>query len=637
MIKNLLIVTVLLSTFIFHAKGQNISINVRVKEERKAISPYLYGRNNNFSNVFGSPTTARDIKLYKEAGLKFARENNGNNATKYNWKRKISSHPDWYNNVYDHDWDLVCKTVSENLPDVQTMFAFQLIGQVADNKDNNFNDWGYNQAKWWEGTAQNLAGGGIMKSTGTKAATEGDPSKYLVNWNADSTTDILNHWFGEGGMGFDKTKFQYWSMDNEPEIWSGTHDDIMPSQIPAADFMTNYFAVAKLARQKFPEIKLAAPITANEWQWYKYANENLKIDGQYYCWLEYFLKSVADEQKRSGVRLLDMVDIHWYPTESNAEQAVQSHRIFFDENYEYPGANGLKTISGSWDGTKNKEYIFKRINDWLTQYFGADHGITLGLSEFGSGTSDPDVNSVLYGSMIGTFANNGVELFTPWTWQTGMWETLHLYSRYSRTTKVKATSTDETKVSSYTSINASEDSLTLMLVNRDVNASQKITVKLNEFVVSSASYSLYELSDLPNTETFISHINNALKVKKMTISGNTFTITLPPLSTTAVLLKGEIDGEITLGSNEALETEDFTLFPNPSNGVFQLTMAQDDLSESEVTIYDLAGSKQAQYHWSHNINPVFTANATYLPAGVYTINVTNSKFSKSRTLVVKAN
>lgn len=75
------------------------------------------------------------------------------------------------------------------------MWAFQLIGWVAANNQNNFNDWNYNGSKWWEGVNQNLAGNGVLNPTGTKAKVEGNPKLYLEPWPADSSTAILSHWF----------------------------------------------------------------------------------------------------------------------------------------------------------------------------------------------------------------------------------------------------------------------------------------------------------------------------------------------------------------------------------------------------------------------------------------------------------
>ena len=439
-------------------RAQNITIQVNANEGRMPVSPYIFGRNNNLSDNPASPTSAANITLYKEAGLRFARENGGNNSTKYNWRRKLSSHPDWYNNVYDHSWDFASQDIQGRMPGLQVMWAFQLIGKAAGNKNNNFNDWAYNSSQWWNGVGQNLAGGGqVNPAGGSQALVNGNPDLYLENWNADSTTGILKRWFWPGGLGFNKNQFIYWSMDNEPEIWNGTHDDVMPSLLSASAFMDLYFAVAKQAREKFPQIKLTGPVPANEWQWYKWGDQSLTIDGKYYCWLEYFIKRVADEQKSSGIRLLDVLDIHWYPSESSNADLVQLHRVFYDETYVYPGANGVKTVNGGWDTSQNKEYIFKRISAWLLLHFGENHGITLALTENDISSSNPNIVSVVYASMLGTFADNGVEIFTPWSWKTGMWETLHLFSRYTKATKVKTTSSNDATVSGYSTVNSSND------------------------------------------------------------------------------------------------------------------------------------------------------------------------------------
>ncbi|MFI5163610.1 MAG: glycoside hydrolase family 44 protein, partial [Bacteroidia bacterium] len=243
--------------------AQVVTIHVDASQGRKAISPYIYGKNNNISDDPGSPTTAAEWKLMREAGLRFTRENGGNNATKYNWRLKLSSHPDWYNNVYAHNWDYAAKMLSDSMPGVQGMWAFQLIGKAASNTSHNFNDYAYNGSTWWSGVCQNLAGGGVANAAGTcTATTNGNPNLYLENWTADSTVGILDHWFGTGGLNYNQNNIRYWSMDNEPDIWNSTHDDVMPAQPAAEAFMQLYFAAAKKARAKFPNIKLCGPVPA---------------------------------------------------------------------------------------------------------------------------------------------------------------------------------------------------------------------------------------------------------------------------------------------------------------------------------------------------------------------------------------
>jgi hypothetical protein len=509
---------------------------------RKAISPCLYGRNNSLSDNPKKPRTAQDWQRLRDAGVRLFRENGGNNATKYNWVLKLSSHPDWYNNVYAHDWDFAATSLQANLPEAAGMWAFQLIGKAAANTGHNFNDWGYNHSQWWSGVSNNWAGGGGPLPGGGQK--EGDPNLYLMDWSAADTTAILGHWFEPNGLALDPNQFRYWNMDNEPEIWSGTHDDVYPRQPPVEDFLRAYFAVARLARARCPGIKLAGPVAANEWQWYNWDNNRIAAGGQYYTWLEYFIKRVAEEQQASGVRLLDVLDLHFYPGESKPEDIVQLHRVWFDESYAYPGANGVRRLGKSgWDTSITGEYIFTRCRRWLEQYMGPDHGVTFGVSEMGINGDNPNVTAVWYASTLGVFADEGVELFTPWSWKVGMWEVLHLFSRYQQPIRVQTTPDRQDPVGVCASINDANDALTILLVNRSLSASTSTRVVVSNFAAPDGQYQLLRLANLPATETFLSHTANALQEDTVTFQDGTLNLTLPPLSVSAILLWTTGDGE----------------------------------------------------------------------------------------------
>ena len=147
-----------------------------------------------------------------------------------------------------------------------------------------------------------------------------------------------------------------------------------------------------------------------------------------------------------------------YPSDSKTSDIVQTHRIFYDTEYIYPSANGVKTVNGSWDNSIKSEYIFVRCNEWLNKYMGEDHGVTFAVSEYAVKNINTNVTAVTYASHLGEFANNGVEFFTPWDWNVGMWEVIHLFSRYSKEFSIKSNSSDEELVSAYTSINSTNDS-----------------------------------------------------------------------------------------------------------------------------------------------------------------------------------
>lgn len=559
-----------------------VTVSIDASADKKLVSPYIYGKNGCVTDTKYAGTLLaseqKDINKALEAGQRFARMNDGNNATKYNWRKCLSSHPDWYNNVYTHDWTSSAMRLRDHLPDMQAMYAFQLSGYVADNAEHNFNDYEYNSSQWWNGVNQNLAGGGTPAKTGTKAAEEGDYSLYLQEWPADSTVAILDYWQNE--KGFDMSKLQYWSMDNEPEIWNGTHDDL-PLEFTADEFIEKYIEVAKKARAQYPDIKLCGPVAANEWQWFKFRDESLKIDGRYYCWLEYFIKRIADEQKASGVRLLDVFDLHWYPTDKSFEALMGLHRVFFDPKYAYTSANGLNTINGGWDVSFN-EKIFARVNAWLDEHFGEGHGITLALTETAIPSDDANVVALTYANFLGTFMENGVEIFSPWTWKTGMWETLHLFSRYSKEYNVKAKSSSQS-LGAYTTINQSADSMTIIFVNRSETDALDVAVDIDNFSVGDGVFKKYELSELPKSETFVSHEKNALKVGYAKMEGNKTTLTLPAQSITALVLSNEATGL----RDEAQESALFDPYPNPTNGSFY--MANYDGAISSLQIFNAVG------------------------------------------------
>ena len=528
-----------------------IDIAVDANAGIKKISPYLYGRNIDKISDGDAEVTEEEsafINQMLEAGIHMLRANNGNNATRYNWRHKMTVHPDWYNNVYSHDWAITAQKVLDKMPGVDAMYAFQLTGYAASSTDYNFPDWNWKQEHGTYATQTfDLAGGGEVSEDGKTLIKAGDASLYNMEWPADSTVAIIPHWKDE--LKFDMSRFKYWSMDNEMEIWRGTHSDL---DLPVTgDFLVErYIDVAKKARAQWKDIKLTGPVAANEWQWCSVSSYNKedrpKGEDRNYCWLEYFIMKVAEEQKKSGVRLLDVFDIHWYPTEKDYESRVNWHRVMFDTTYNYPGANGIKMVGGNWDNKITKEYIFVRINQWLEKYFGKDHGITLGITETSILDNDPMVTALIYASFLGTMQDNGVEIFTPWTWGDGMYETVHLFSRYGHPNRVQSTSSNDSLVSAYSSISNKGDSLTVIFVNRAEKDAQDIDLNLANFA-SDGTVKTLTLQNLKG-ETFVSHTSNALKEKAVEAktqgetppatgySINRFKMTLPAKSITAVLL-----------------------------------------------------------------------------------------------------
>src|SRR3954462_11563496 len=91
-----------------------VAVTVDFTQSTHAIAPYIYGRNNSLSGDPANPLNAAAWQKLKDAGNTFLRESGGNNCTKYNWRLKQSSHPDWYNNVYPNNWDFSAQSLQQN-------------------------------------------------------------------------------------------------------------------------------------------------------------------------------------------------------------------------------------------------------------------------------------------------------------------------------------------------------------------------------------------------------------------------------------------------------------------------------------------------------------------------------------------
>ena len=537
------IITIILcmvgTTFLSAAETILISIDGNATPHK--ISRYIYGKNNSTNDDSTKATTDSMWTLINESGIGILRENSGNNLTKYNFHRRVASHPDWYNRVHDQNWDYEIQTIQENAPQVQVMYGLPILGWVGANSEYNFKDWDWyiSHGNKWLNTAQNVTGKGAEPNpdNGKNALVDGDISTYLKEWPTDSCVGILDHWFGENGLGIDRSKTLYWALDNEPEIWHLTHDDVQKEPVKPEEYIEKYVRVAKAARAKYPDLKLIGPICANEWQWFAGPDrKDLTIDGRYWPWLEYIIKRIAEEEKKCGIKLLDVFALHYYPINFSDEEILQTHRIYFDENYIYPQANGVKLINGGWDETQSKVYIFKRCQEWMKEYMGEDDIRAFGITETGIESNDPDINSVWYGSMMGEFMKHNLEFFIPWSWKTGMWETLHLFARYNKEYYLPSTSGNDSIVSVHTSISADKDSMSILLINRSIKDEIETEIQLKNYEVSDGEYRLSQLSDLPEEETFISHAINGLKEKSVMVQNGKATITLPPLSTSTLQL-----------------------------------------------------------------------------------------------------
>ena len=231
--------------------------------------------------------------------------------------------------------------------------------------------------------------------------------------------------------------------------------------------------------------------------------------------------------------------------------------------------------------------------------------MTFGVSETGIAQVNANTSAVWYAGMLGEFMRHPeVEIFSPWSWQVGMWEVLHLYSRYNKTHYAKATSSDETSVSAYPTINQSGDSITVVLVNR-ASSSKTATVNFSGFNLASQSFDVLKLSNLTSSETFVSHQTNALQKSTITPSQNALNVTLPAMSVTSILLKGA-KGEVVTGIDEKDAREIMNLYPNPVEESRTVTIEIRKSGTASLELMDVTGQRLKHFFHGKKVTNAFS-------------------------------
>jgi hypothetical protein len=199
-----------------------------------------------------------------------------------------------------------------------------------------------------------------------------------------------------------------------------------------------------------------------------------------------------------------------------------------------------------------------------------------------------------------------------------MWETMHLFSHYAKSTRVKSISSNETDVSAYSSVNAANDSMTVILVNRSLSATHNTTVSLSNFTIPNGSYITKRISGLPSGETFVSATNNALQSGTATVTSNSLTVSLPPLPTTAIVLHGNT---ATLINDLSSKNIVASLYPNPAGDMNAFISLNSEISNFKVELFNILGELVYSKVYNEQTENVIEIPTAGLLKGIYTVKL----------------
>jgi mannan endo-1,4-beta-mannosidase len=521
-----------LNCFFIAAADTVVTFTVDPRLERAAISPYIYGTCFDLTGTEG--WTARRL--------------GGNRMTGYNWENNASNAgSDWQHHsdnymadnvgvpeaeadhpgatlVYFHN-----KSLSMNVP--YSLITLQMAGYVAKDKNGPVLESEVAPSARWA-QVKNL-----KKTPFTISPNLNDDYVYM-----DEEVNFLVRRFGKACR---RTGIKGYALDNEPALWPSTHSRIHPDKTGCAELVNKSVDLAKAVKSVDPSADIFGlvgygfmePLSlqdAPDWETEK---------GSYDWFLDYYLDKMKLASDAAGQRLLDVLDMHWYPeargggarivfedSTANLECAkarIQAPRTLWDPTY----------TEDSWIAQWFKSYLplIPRLQSSIDAYY---PGTKMAITEYSYGGEDHISGGIAMADALGAFGKYGVYLAAYWK---SMEDTdyvtaaVKLYRNYDGNksaygdTKVKADTSDPVNSSVYASIvrgNAQQLHLIVMNKNFDTELTANFVLK---------GYKKYTSGKVWAFDSGSAEITERTAIKS--IVKNSFSYTIPPLTVCHIVLK----------------------------------------------------------------------------------------------------
>ncbi|OGF62960.1 MAG: hypothetical protein A2Y62_04820, partial [Candidatus Fischerbacteria bacterium RBG_13_37_8] len=354
----------------------------------------------------------------------------GNSTTRYSWQVDVSNRAsDWfYLNIAN-------ETDEDQLPDNSTADRFiddsleagsepvitmPIIGWTPFDR---ITRWGfsvalYGEQEWtectytgWPPWCRPDAGNGFH--TDGTPVTGNNPFDTSITITPSFVTDWMAHiasrvgTAGSGGV-------RFFALDNEPMLWNSTHRDVHPVEVNYAEIWQRTLDYAFAIKTQDPAALVFGPVV---WGWcaYFYSAADGCVPGldynTYGPFLEWYLQQVKDYETAYGVRLVDYLDIHYYPQANNVALS--------DDESPGTAAVRLRSVKSLFDPTYSDEswvgqpvQLIPRMKNIIAQ---KAPDTKLAITEYNWGNDNGLPSALAQAEVLAIFAREGIDLATRWT------------------------------------------------------------------------------------------------------------------------------------------------------------------------------------------------------------------------------
>jgi hypothetical protein len=614
------------------ASTASVQVTVDVLSNRHPISPYVYG--GSYPN---------DKPTITDSGLSVVRWG-GNATSTYNWQAQTdNADNDYffedfaYSEIGDSDSATYIQDVkAAGSNPLMTMVMLPWVAKSAEGAGNGH--WSFSVAKYGAQCSVDPfntdAGNGVQFSP-TCAATPvfltADPNDaYFPLLDQPGTSDPAGSVYRSQWAAALSTAFgmapHFYDMDNEIDIWGGTHRDIHPSSTTYDELRDIYLTEARALKGWDPQAIRFGPVSCCWYFYWRSATGNSDTSSHGGVdFLPWWLNEVAWSDAVTGARSLDVFDIHAYPDAPDASTlsgfttaqkqalAVRIYRDWWDPTYTSE-ASYIENGGFSMQPMDSKPFRIPRMRALLNAiYPGTQFSITewsaelASAADFSTALGDADAYGIL--------GRERVYLASRWEAPDPAnpnYQALKLYSNFDGqhhgfgTISVSDTNDGNPSLfSSYAGLNPAGTTLTVMVVNKDPQ--NAVTAEITPHGFTPAAVTTYTLSQ-----------NSAASIVASSSGAWSSTTTFAPYTATLLVITGTMGqtpaaewdlnpdtvmvaagGTVTLRPKISSSAGTVTLTSSTSDSGITVTLTQPSLTTTQTgTVTVVAGATPGFYHYS---------------------------------------
>ena len=336
------------------------------------------------------------------------------------------------------------------------------------------------------------------------------------------------------------------SLDNEPDLWQSTHARLRGDTNPAtqagttatyAEMVQRTVDYADAAKDVNPAALIFGPVN---YGWQGMIRFQDASDANNRDFLNFYLAQMATAETTSGHRLVDVLDVHWYP-----EATGNGIRITGDDTTA-PVVDARKQAPRSlWDPTYTETSwitqfstngpirLLPRLNDKITANY---PGTRLALTEYNYGAGGHISGAIAQADVLGIFGRENIFAATLWRLSGNnnfIYGGFDMYRNYDGTngsfgdTSIRASTSDLASATVYGSVNAADATRMVIVAINKSDSAQTAGIAVTH-TVQFHTAQVYQLTSANSVPQRQADINITLT--------NAFQYNMPANSVTTLVL-----------------------------------------------------------------------------------------------------